>query len=141
MLAIVRDGILHVPRGIGRNSLTHALALVVEQRLRDVRRVFLRGVIPDPPFLAVPVVEVFAFVGLGAEFVAVARGPALLLLLLHPAQTFGRQVVGFGRGPVVVEGFQFAARAGPGEGVAFVEVVVVVVEAVVAAVVLSVDGR
>ena len=40
-----------------------------------------------------------------------------------------------------VEGFQFTARTGPGKGVAFVLVSVVVVEAVVAAVELTVDWR
>lgn len=141
VLAIGRDHILHVARGVGRNSLTHALTLVVQQRLFDVSRIARGGMIPDPPFLPVPVVEVLPFVNLGAEFVPVTRAPALLLLLLHPAQTLGRQVVRFGGGPGIVEGFQFAARAGPGEGVAFVVVVVVVVKAVVVAVVLSVGGR
>lgn len=40
-----------------------------------------------------------------------------------------------------VERFQFAARTGPGEGVALVLVGVVVVEAVVATVELTVDWR
>lgn len=141
VLPIGRDHILHVSGGVGRNSLTHALTLVVQQRLFDEGRVARRGMVPDPPFLAVPVVEILAFVDLGAELVSIARVPALLLLLLHPAQTLGRQEVRFGGGPGRVEGFQLATRAGPGEGVAFVVVVVVVVEAVVVAVVLSVDRR
>ena len=45
------------------------------------------------------------------------------------------------RGVAPVEGFQFAARTGPGEGVALVQVSVVVVEAVVATVELTVDRR
>lgn len=40
-----------------------------------------------------------------------------------------------------VESFQFAARTGPGDGNALVQVMVVVVEAVVAAIELTVDWR
>ena len=42
---------------------------------------------------------------------------------------------------ISVHAFQFAARTGPGEGVAFVQVPVVVVEAVVTAEVLTVGRR
>lgn len=140
VLVIRRDHILHVSRGVGGDRLTHVLTQVVQFRLFDPRRPVREGMIMDPAFLPVPVIQVLALVDLYAEVVAVVRGPADLLLLLHPAQALGRQVVGFGLRPGVVERFELAARAGPVEGVGSVGVEVVVVEAVVAAIVLSVDG-
>ncbi len=46
-----------------------------------------------------------------------------------------------GTGEPWIEGFQLAARTGPAEGIAFVLMVVVVVETVVASVMLTVDWR
>ena len=93
------------------------------------------------PLLPVPVVPVFPMFDSHAELIAIARVPAfLLLVLLLPAKTFGRQHITLGAEPII-ESCQFAAPAGPVVGVAFVLVVVVIVETVVVAIVFTVDWR
>ena len=95
----------------------------------------------NQPPLAVPVVKILSILYRGAKGVSIIRVYATFDILLRPAETFGRQVVRLGHGPLAVELVQFAACTGPAYGPASVGVVVVVVEAVVVAVVLSVGGR
>ena len=98
----------------------------------------------DPSLLPVPVIEIFAVFGLDAELIVVIGLPTLFIIFLHPGKTswnFIKLMVICQRACILRDGCHFAARTSSIEGVALIEVVVVVVEPVVATVELTVYWR
>ena len=86
---IRRNDVLHISFRIGWDSLTQALARIVQLGRGHRDRAGLSGMVVNLPPLIIPLVEIFACLDRDAEVVAVICVDAMFDVFLHPAETFG----------------------------------------------------